>query len=93
MAKRKRRYKGARIVAEEITQGLERTVDIILEKHPEAARKMAEDIAKAVKKYILSGYTDDDGVTLYNELMDAMEIVKEDKTPEFYPQQQPGIDF
>lgn len=76
-------------LAHEISNAMYKAVDY-LEKHPQS-RKAAEKIAKAVKKYLSSHLSLDDDVTLYNDLMDALEETGADK--EAYPQKEPGIDY
>lgn len=55
------------------------------------SRKAAKKIAKAVKKYLSSRFSPDDDITLYNEMMDALEETGADKKA--YPQEEPGIDY
>lgn len=90
MGKKKNHYPEVSLVVEEITQAMESAADII-EKYPEQAKKIAGGITKAVKKYLNSDYTSDDGITLYNELMDVLEETGAEKEP--YPQKEPGIDY
>lgn len=73
MTKKKNSYTGVSLVAEEITQAMEKAADII-EKYPEQAKKIADGIAKAVKKYLESGRDSQAAVDLYNEVMDALEL-------------------
>lgn len=69
MSKKKRRE--IEDLAHEIADAIYKAADYF-EKHPQS-RKTAENIAKAVKKYLSSGLSMDDDVTLYNELTDALE--------------------
>lgn len=58
-------------LAREISDAMYRAAEYF-EKNPQSL-KTAEKIAKAVKKYLSSGFSMDDDLTLYNELMDALE--------------------
>ncbi len=64
-------------LAHEIADAMYKAADY-LEKHPQS-RKTVENISKAVKKYLSSRFSPDDDITLYNDLMDALEETGADK--------------
>lgn len=76
MNKKKRRE--IEDLAHEISDAIYKAADY-LEKNPQSP-KTAKKIAKAVKKYLSSGFSPDDDLTLYNDLMDALEETGAEKT-------------
>lgn len=76
-------------LAREISDAAYKAADY-LEKYPQS-QKTAEKIGEAVKKYFSSHFSTDDDLTLYNELMAALEETGAEKEP--YPQKEPGIDY
>lgn len=88
MSKKKRRE--IEDLAHEMADAMYKAVDY-LDEHSSRPSKVAKEIGKAVKKYFSSHFSTDDDITLYNELMDALE--ETGAANEVYPQKEPGVDY